>query len=58
MHSSHPPPSLSQKEADFTSTLSTQVIPLTRCLHRVQCNMRTQFPDLRLIQYDCGKMRL
>lgn len=56
MHCCHPPPSLSQKEVDFTSMLSTQVAPLTRCLHRIQCNMRTQFPDLRLIQYDCGKL--
>lgn len=56
MHCCHPPPSLSHKQASFTSVLSTQVAPLTRGLHRIQCNMRTQFPDLRLIQYDCGKM--
>uniref|UniRef100_A0A8P4KN71 Helicase SRCAP n=1 Tax=Dicentrarchus labrax TaxID=13489 RepID=A0A8P4KN71_DICLA len=57
MHCCHPPPSLSHKQAAFSSMLSTQVAPLTRSLHRIQCNMRTQFPDLRLIQYDCGKLQ-
>nr|XP_057924482.1 uncharacterized protein srcap isoform X2 [Doryrhamphus excisus] len=57
MHCCHPPPSLAHKEALFSSALSEQVTPLTRSLHRIQCNMRTQFPDLRLIQYDCGKLQ-
>ncbi|XP_057681895.1 helicase SRCAP [Corythoichthys intestinalis] len=57
MHCCHPPPSQSHKEALFSSALSTHIAPLTRSLHRIQCNMRTQFPDLRLIQYDCGKLQ-
>ncbi|XP_077482593.1 helicase SRCAP [Stigmatopora argus] len=57
MHCCHPPPSLSHQEALFSSALSTRVAPLTRSLHRIQCSMRTQFPDLRLIQYDCGKLQ-
>ncbi|CDQ61816.1 unnamed protein product [Oncorhynchus mykiss] len=57
MHSCHPPPSLSHQQAVFTSLLSSQVAPLARSLHRIQCNMRTHFPDLRLIQYDCGKLQ-
>ncbi|XP_028989609.1 helicase SRCAP isoform X2 [Betta splendens] len=57
MHCCHPPPSLSHKQAVFSTMLSTQVAPLTRSLHRIHCNMRTQFPDLRLIQYDCGKLQ-
>ncbi|XP_018544944.1 LOW QUALITY PROTEIN: helicase SRCAP [Lates calcarifer] len=57
MHCCHPPPSLSHKQTVFSSMLSAQVAPLTRSLHRIQCNMRTQFPDLRLIQYDCGKLQ-
>lgn len=56
MHSCHPPPSLSHKEATFTSELATEVAPLIRSLHHIHCSMRTQFPDLRLIEYDCGKM--
>ncbi|XP_041671142.1 uncharacterized protein LOC121528071 isoform X2 [Cheilinus undulatus] len=57
MHCCHPPPSLSHKQAVFSSTLSSLVTPLTGSLHRIQCYMRTQFPDLRLIQYDCGKLQ-
>ncbi|XP_059180034.1 helicase SRCAP isoform X2 [Centropristis striata] len=57
MHCCHPPPSLSHHQTVFSSLLSSQVTPLTRSLHRIQCNMRTQFPDLRLIQYDCGKLQ-
>ncbi|XP_061120851.1 helicase SRCAP [Syngnathus typhle] len=57
MHCCHPPPSLSLKEGVFSSELSAHVAPLTRSLHRIQCSMRTQFPDLRLIQYDCGKLQ-
>ncbi|XP_061666235.1 helicase SRCAP [Syngnathoides biaculeatus] len=57
MHCCHPPPSLSHKEAVFSAALSSHITPLTRSLHRIQCNMRTQFPDLRLIQYDCGKLQ-
>ncbi|XP_028423509.1 helicase SRCAP isoform X2 [Perca flavescens] len=57
MHCCHPPPSVSHKQAVFSTLLSAQVTPLTRSLHRIQCYMRTQFPDLRLIQYDCGKLQ-
>lgn len=58
MHSCHPPPSLSHKQATFTSELATEVAPLFRSLHHIHCSMRTQFPDLRLIEYDCGKILL
>ncbi|XP_034073423.1 helicase SRCAP isoform X2 [Gymnodraco acuticeps] len=57
MHCCHPPPSLSHKQAVFSTQLSAQVTPLARSLHRIQCYTRTQFPDLRLIQYDCGKLQ-
>ncbi|XP_051530185.1 helicase SRCAP-like isoform X2 [Myxocyprinus asiaticus] len=57
MHSCHPPPSLRHQQAVFSSFLSSQLSPLTHTLHRIQCNMRTHFPDLRLIQYDCGKLQ-
>ncbi|XP_056152695.1 helicase SRCAP [Lampris incognitus] len=57
MHCCHPPPSLSHKQSVFSSMLSAQLAPLTDGLHRIQCNMRTHFPDLRLIQYDCGKLQ-
>nr|XP_055032950.1 helicase SRCAP isoform X2 [Misgurnus anguillicaudatus] len=57
MHSCHPPPSLRLQQTHLSSTLSARLSPLTRKLHRIQCNMRTHFPDLRLIQYDCGKLQ-
>lgn len=58
MHSCHPPPSLSLKQATFTSKLTVGAAPLFRSLHHIHCSMRTQFPDLRLIEYDCGEMLL
>uniref|UniRef100_H3CXJ7 Snf2-related CREBBP activator protein n=1 Tax=Tetraodon nigroviridis TaxID=99883 RepID=H3CXJ7_TETNG len=57
MHCCHPPPSLSHKQATFTSKLTAEVAPLFRSLHHIHCSMRTQFPDLRLIEYDCGKLQ-
>ncbi|XP_048027660.1 helicase SRCAP isoform X1 [Megalobrama amblycephala] len=57
MHSCHPPPSLRYQHSLFSSVLSSHLSPLTHTLHRIQCNMRTYFPDLRLIQYDCGKLQ-
>ncbi|KAM9831234.1 uncharacterized protein srcap [Neosynchiropus ocellatus] len=57
LHCCHPPPSLSHQQTIFSSMLTSQVAPLARSLHRIQCNTRTQFPDLRLIQYDCGKLQ-
>ncbi|KAM5125041.1 LOW QUALITY PROTEIN: helicase SRCAP, partial [Mantella aurantiaca] len=56
LHTSHPPPSLLLQESLFRATLSRELTPHTRCLHPIISNMRTQFPDLRLIQYDCGKL--
>ncbi|XP_041094670.1 helicase SRCAP [Polyodon spathula] len=58
MHTSHPPPSLLQQEVAFRERLRAELLPRSACLHRVVCNMRTQFPDLRLIQYDCGELTL
>ncbi|MBN3315106.1 SRCAP Helicase, partial [Atractosteus spatula] len=57
LHTSHPPPWLAHREAAFRERLRAELSPRTACLHRIHCNMRTQFPDLRLIQYDCGKLQ-
>ncbi|KAK2876406.1 hypothetical protein Q8A67_020502 [Cirrhinus molitorella] len=57
IHTCHPPPSLRHQQSHLSSVLSSQLSPLTHTLHRIQCNMRTHFPDLRLIQYDCGKLQ-
>lgn len=57
LHACHPPPWLAPHQAAFQEQLACQLWPRARPLHRIVCNMRTQFPDLRLIQYDCGKLQ-
>ncbi|KAM5227377.1 helicase SRCAP [Ctenodactylus gundi] len=57
LHACHPPPWLAPRHAAFQEQLACELWPRARPLHRIVCNMRTQFPDLRLIQYDCGKLQ-
>uniref|UniRef100_A0A2K5QXA4 Snf2 related CREBBP activator protein n=2 Tax=Cebus imitator TaxID=2715852 RepID=A0A2K5QXA4_CEBIM len=57
LHACHPPPWLAPRQAAFHEQLASELWPRARPLHRIVCNMRTQFPDLRLIQYDCGKLQ-
>ncbi|KAM8779242.1 helicase SRCAP [Rhynchonycteris naso] len=57
LHACHPPPWLAPRQAAFQEQLAHELWPRARPLHRIVCNMRTQFPDLRLIQYDCGKLQ-
>ncbi|XP_049759165.1 helicase SRCAP isoform X2 [Elephas maximus indicus] len=57
LHACHPPPWLAPRQAAFQEQLACELWPRARPLHRIVCNMRTQFPDLRLIQYDCGKLQ-
>lgn len=55
LHVSHPPPSVLWREQRMLSTLQHEVSPRCALLHPVARSMVTQFPDPRLIQYDCGK---
>ncbi|KAL1789317.1 helicase SRCAP isoform X1 [Sigmodon hispidus] len=57
LHACHPPPWMAPHQAAFQEQLACELWPRARPLHRIVCNMRTQFPDLRLIQYDCGKLQ-
>ncbi|KAI8489001.1 hypothetical protein Bbelb_332250 [Branchiostoma belcheri] len=57
MHTSHPPPSLVQRRQVLDLALRQEVVPRLRCYHRVERGMLTQFPDPRLVQYDCGKLQ-
>ncbi|XP_078508971.1 helicase SRCAP isoform X2 [Lissotriton helveticus] len=57
VHTCHPSPSHTVQQTVLTETLQRELGPRSRNLHRIICNMRTQFPDLRLIQYDCGKLQ-
>jgi E1A-binding protein p400 len=53
---SHPPPSklwgLKRTQAMLQQELSSR----SALLHPIASAMVTQFPDPRLIQYDCGKL--
>ncbi|XP_041456348.1 helicase domino-like isoform X3 [Lytechinus variegatus] len=57
MHTSHTPPSLLNKERSLVDTLTAEVKPRSWCLHPIENLMRLDMPELRLIQYDCGKLQ-
>lgn len=57
LHVSHPCSSKAESERQFEKRLEKELVPRTHLLHRVRSNMSTQFPELRLIQYDCGKLQ-
>ncbi|OWF46679.1 helicase domino-like isoform X2 [Mizuhopecten yessoensis] len=57
MHVSHPPPSSAMKERWRDFFLHKDVSPKASCLHKISSNRMVQFPELRLIQYDCGKLQ-
>lgn len=54
-HTSHPPPSKLWESQKTDFVLKSVVSPAAAKLHPIQSGMMTQFPDPRLIQYDCGK---
>ncbi|XP_069057791.1 helicase SRCAP [Pleurodeles waltl] len=57
VHTCHPSPSHTVQQSVLIDNLQRELGPRSLNLHRIICNMRTQFPDLRLIQYDCGKLQ-
>lgn len=57
MHLSHPSPSKRNFEELFENSLHYELVKRSKCLHKIISNMSTQFPELRLIQYDCGKLQ-
>ena len=57
MHASHPPPSLAQRQRYFEYKMKKEVYPRSWGLHPISSRMAVQFPELRLIQYDCGKLQ-
>ena len=56
-HVSHPPPHKLWKQQCLQFTLQREIAPKLAILHPVAGAMMTQFPDPRLIQYDCGKLQ-
>ena len=57
IHIPHQAPSKRNLDECFENTLHYELVKKTHCLHRVLSNMAVQFPELRLIQYDCGKLQ-
>ncbi len=57
MHTSHPPPSLTQGQRYLEHKLRREAAPKAWGLHPIVSRMNVQFPELRLIQYDCGKLQ-
>lgn len=55
MRVSHPSPSSLNAERVLEERLREELGPRCAFLHPVLCNLQTQFPELRLIQYDCGE---
>uniref|UniRef100_A0A224YXM9 E1A-binding protein p400 n=1 Tax=Rhipicephalus zambeziensis TaxID=60191 RepID=A0A224YXM9_9ACAR len=58
MRVSHPSPSSINAERVLEERLRDELGPRCAFLHPVMCNLQTQFPELRLIQYDCGKLQV
>ncbi|XP_015599061.1 helicase domino isoform X1 [Cephus cinctus] len=56
-HVSHPPPHKLWAERRMHVQLQRQLSPKLALFHPVSSAMATQFPDPRLIQYDCGKLQ-
>ncbi|KAL0272008.1 UNVERIFIED_CONTAM: hypothetical protein PYX00_005146 [Menopon gallinae] len=55
---SHPSPSIYWGNKRDELALRKALSPLCNVLHPIASSMCTQFPDPRLIQYDCGKLQV
>ncbi|XP_066970320.1 helicase domino isoform X4 [Macrobrachium rosenbergii] len=53
----HPPPSKLWQEERQQLMLKKEIAPYLTPLHHIMNASVTQFPDPRLIQYDCGKLQ-
>ncbi|XP_076286525.1 domino helicase isoform X2 [Lasioglossum baleicum] len=56
-HVSHPPPHKLFAQKRMQIALQRHLSPKFALFHPVASAMMTQFPDPRLIQYDCGKLQ-
>lgn len=57
IHIPHQPPTKRNFDKYFENTLHHELLQRSECLHKIVSNMANQFPELRLIQYDCGKLQ-
>lgn len=56
-HVSHPAPSKHLSLQHLQKVLELELLPKCDILHPIVSALLTQFPDPRLIQYDCGKLQ-
>uniref|UniRef100_A0A8C3IKQ8 E1A binding protein p400 n=1 Tax=Chrysemys picta bellii TaxID=8478 RepID=A0A8C3IKQ8_CHRPI len=56
MYVAKPPPSYSHKMKVFKHNLKEKATPYLHQLHQITTPRLLQFPDLRLVQYDSGKL--
>jgi len=56
-HVSHPSPHRLEADRRLRTELRKQLSPKLAPFHSISSLMLTQFPDPRLIQYDCGKLQ-
>lgn len=57
LHVTHMSPSKKAEDLCLRETLHSELAPCFNSLGQIMSNMRTSFPELRLIQYDCGKLQ-
>lgn len=55
IHCSHPPPHWSNHHENLQNNLTRSLLPKFDVLHPITRGMNVQFPEARLIQYDCGE---
>jgi len=55
LHASHVPPSHLANMQHLEEKLHKELMPRTTFMHPIARGMKMQFPEVRLIQYDCGK---
>lgn len=58
LHVTHYSPSKKVQEVFMQQALYEDLSPRFGFLNKIMANMKTSFPELRLIQYDCGKLQL
>ncbi|XP_034338376.2 helicase domino isoform X6 [Magallana gigas] len=58
LHASHPSPSYLSEQRRTEFCLRQHISSQTDSLHLISSKMTVQFPELRLIQYDCGKLQV
>jgi hypothetical protein len=56
IHASHPTPSWLQEQRHREFVLKKELSSRAVCLHNISARMTVQFPELRLIEYDCGRL--